>query len=260
VNGQSKFGQCHLCGFVKKLSFEHVPPQSAFNNRPIINPDIRRLLLGSHDDLSHLDRLKGPIQQRGAGAFTLCVNCNQRTGKLYAPSYGYWVRQAARALVQSSFAPSVAISFDVFPLRVLKQIACMFLSANSPRFQDVQTDLVRFVINQHALGFPSHLRIYAYCTTSDRSRQAGVTGVLNMEGGALRHHVFSEISFPPFGYLLTIDSDPIDSRLVDISQFGTFPYDQRATLTIPLRRLTVFTPFPGDFRSREEVHREAACP
>ena len=29
-------GNCHLCGEFKELSFEHIPPKAAFNDRPIL--------------------------------------------------------------------------------------------------------------------------------------------------------------------------------------------------------------------------------
>ena len=32
---QKHIGKCNLCGEVQQLSFEHVPPKSAFNNTPV---------------------------------------------------------------------------------------------------------------------------------------------------------------------------------------------------------------------------------
>jgi hypothetical protein len=29
-------GNCHLCGKYKELSFEHIQPKAAFNDRPIL--------------------------------------------------------------------------------------------------------------------------------------------------------------------------------------------------------------------------------
>jgi hypothetical protein len=31
---RTKNGRCHICGNVGELSFEHVPPEKAFNNKP----------------------------------------------------------------------------------------------------------------------------------------------------------------------------------------------------------------------------------
>ena len=30
-----KYGKCHLCGKQSKLTFEHIPPQKANNNREV---------------------------------------------------------------------------------------------------------------------------------------------------------------------------------------------------------------------------------
>lgn len=63
------FGSCRLCGVEGRLSFEHVPPRAAFNDRPI--------LLYKFDEILNLGPDKTPstggtIQQKGAGAYTLC--------------------------------------------------------------------------------------------------------------------------------------------------------------------------------------------
>ena len=61
-------GTCHICGENKKLFFEHVPPRAAFNDRPIVQASIERLIKKEND----LDDLKGKTYQRGAGGYTLC--------------------------------------------------------------------------------------------------------------------------------------------------------------------------------------------
>lgn len=33
MSKQEHYGICHICGKYGKLSYEHIPPQSAFNNR-----------------------------------------------------------------------------------------------------------------------------------------------------------------------------------------------------------------------------------
>ena len=39
-------GECHICGEIKKLSFEHSPPAKAFNQDPIVYVEMKRLLDG----------------------------------------------------------------------------------------------------------------------------------------------------------------------------------------------------------------------
>jgi len=36
VSRKSPDGVCHICGERGALSFEHIPPKAAFNNRPVV--------------------------------------------------------------------------------------------------------------------------------------------------------------------------------------------------------------------------------
>jgi hypothetical protein len=40
-------GLCHICGKYGKLSFEHSPPEAAFNNRPLVYAAIKKLIATS---------------------------------------------------------------------------------------------------------------------------------------------------------------------------------------------------------------------
>ena len=68
----------------------------------------------------------------------------------------------------------------------------------------------------------------------------------------------SEIAFPPMGYLMTIDSDPPDPRLIDISLFGKYQFSDRRSISLKLPVLPVYTFVPGDYRNRDTAEREAA--
>jgi hypothetical protein len=63
---KQQFGICRLCGTHGKLSFEHVPPESAFNDQRILRSTFEQVL--AKED--NLDDLEGSVQQRGAGAYT----------------------------------------------------------------------------------------------------------------------------------------------------------------------------------------------
>jgi 5-methylcytosine-specific restriction endonuclease McrA len=83
-------GICHICGFHKKLSFEHVPPSAAFNHQRILHIAFEKILASEN-----LDDIPGArVQQRGAGAYTLCESCNNNTGHWYASAYAGWAHQA----------------------------------------------------------------------------------------------------------------------------------------------------------------------
>jgi hypothetical protein len=211
-----KSGICHICGESKELSFEHVPPAAAFNSRPILRTAFEKLL--ESDDF---DNLKGKTQQRGAGAYTLCDKCNNDSGRWYGAAYASWAQQAMAFLIAARGQPTLEYPYRLFPLRVLKQVICMFFSVNSSGFQKVQSDLVRFVLNPYSREFPTAVRIFAFYTLSNRIRTAGAAAMLRGSG----MHVFSEIAFAPLGFVMALsDTPPPDTRLVDIGGFAEFGF------------------------------------
>src|SRR6267378_1445712 len=84
---RGKVGKCHLCGTVGPLSFEHVPPKAAFNNRPVIAYGFDEAIKAGPEQPKG-----GRIRQRGAGAYTLCNRCNNNTGKWYGRFFAGWAR------------------------------------------------------------------------------------------------------------------------------------------------------------------------
>ena len=68
-------------------------------------------------------------------------------------------------------------------------------------------------------------------------------------------HVFSEVTFPPFGFIMSFDNwPPPQSGFCEISSFSKYGYrDWRAGITMKLPLMPIYTLYPGDYRSREET-------
>jgi hypothetical protein len=73
----------------------------------------------------------------------------------------------------------------------------------------------------------------------------------------IRNHILSETTFPPFGYVMTFNSPSPDDRLTDITYFAEYEYNQEGTLSLKLPVLPVYTFFPADYRSRDQVLKDA---
>jgi hypothetical protein len=58
---------------------------------------------------------------------------------------------------------------------------------------------------------------------------------------------------------MTFGSEKPDNRLVDISFFANYRYHEYIPIALRLPVLPVITYFPGDYRSREQIHRDAAA-
>jgi hypothetical protein len=124
----------------------------------------------------------------------------------------------------------------------------MFASANGPEFFDANHSLRRYVLNRDHRGIPSKFRLLAYIhsTHSMSTRQSGITAAMKLLGQ--QPNVFSEIAFPPFGFILTIDSPPPDALLADLTYFTYFGFRHFRSeyIRIPVREVNSY--FPADFR------------
>jgi hypothetical protein len=70
-------------------------------------------------------------------------------------------------------------------------------------------------------------------------------------------HWLVEFALPPFGYVLTIAGEPLDSRPVDTSWFTACGYDEKRSIDLDhLPVLPTHEPFPGDYRTRSEIRRD----
>lgn len=248
-------GTCHICGIYGKLSFEHVPPKKAFNNRRVVRIGFdRAITLGPYDRLG-----KGPIEQRGARVYTLCPTCNNNTGSWYADAFATWCVQGAQVLVKTDFNPRLFTLHYVLPLRVLKQIVTMFFSVNSKEFADVNPELVEFVLNRNRAYLSPKYRFYVYFNrgaSTDRLRYNGLAAMGNFDTGEVT--LLSEISFPPFGYVFTIDSKIPDRRLFEITHFSRYRYDDFKVLEMKPVVLDTPTFISGDYRTPGDVVKQVA--
>jgi hypothetical protein len=77
-------GVCRICGQYGALSFEHVPPQEAFNKSTVIEYTVESWVTKR--------RVKDKQQQGGIGQYTLCETCNSNTGAWYGGEYVKWAR------------------------------------------------------------------------------------------------------------------------------------------------------------------------
>lgn len=243
-------GTCHICGIFGPLSFEHIPPKSAFNNRPVVSLHFEQAISLGPDDV-----VKGPQQQKGMGGYTLCERCNNLTGHWYGDKFVAWCYQGMEILERAGGKPTLIYLNYVFPLRVLKQIVTMFLSVNGDTFHNYHPELARFVLSRDARFLPPKYRFFLYYNVEGRQRTVGVAAVANMETG--NASLLSEITFPPFGYVMTIDSNPPDGRLVEITHFARYAYEDFSVFSQRLPVLPTHVAFPGDYRTKDEIYRDA---
>jgi hypothetical protein len=247
-------GKCRICGSEGPLSFEHVPPKSAFNESPAF--------LQTMDEwMDSGKKRRGRVQQRGFGGFTLCERCNNNTGAWYGSEYVKWARELGRFVLEKPEGASIAKLWlnDVFPLRFLKQAVTCLFSANQPVFGESNPELVSFVLDRDRKGLSPKYEVYLTLVAGSL-RSVGVSAKADVRQRDLnvsRMQVLTEFAHMPFAVRMTLKADFVDP-LGRISHFAQYGFDEKCGIRIALPVGDIASPFPGDYRSEAQVKRDIA--
>ncbi len=176
------------------------------------------------------------------GSRALCDSCNNNTGSWYVPELIRWAQMGVGGLRE--LPPSEREDRDpkpkmavvrfprVHPLRFIKQAVTMLLTANGPgRLRD---ELAPFVLDKTRTGLPSRYSVYLAMVRGSRMRRIGLSSRLSLESG--KAAFLTEIAYPPFAYLLTIDTPEPILRLGNITKFADYSYDDLCDVELPMGR------------------------
>lgn len=242
------WGACSICGTHARLTFEHVPPKRAFNNRPVVYQKFQDII-GTDEEMNPI---KGRVSQKGVGAYTLCAQCNNATGSWYGTSFVDWAYQGLNLILMSRGTSVLYLNFHIFPLRVIKQIVCMFCSVHGTGWAD--EELQEFLLVRERRNLPGKWRLFVYFNTSPHLRQTGIV----VRGSPHGMSCFSELAFPPFGYVITREEMPPDKRLQDITFFARFSFNDWTQIPLKLPLLPVASWIPADYRTKDELEKDIA--
>ena len=243
---------CRICGTDGPLSWEHVPPEAAYNDQRIVRATQEQM-----ETPGTWDGQRGHVQQRGGGDYTLCERCNNNTGAWYGSEYATWAKQALERLAQipAREESPFFVPFRGRPLRFLKQAVAMFFSTNRVGFASDHPTLVKFVLDRSETGLPPKYRFDLVLVRGGFARASGIYGSTNLAAGTTE--VASEVAHYPFALRLIL-SDGGSERHGAIEHFARFGPDEEREVWLYTIAGHVSTKFPGDYRSPERVEREAA--
>ncbi|MEA2512222.1 MAG: hypothetical protein QOJ59_1709 [Thermomicrobiales bacterium] len=198
------------------------------------------------------------LNHRGAGAFTLCEDCNKKTGAWYVNHFAKWCYQGADVLVRSNFNPKLIYLHYILPLPVIKQLYVMVFSVNSARWREKHPELEQFVGDPRRRWLNPKYRAFVYYNVEGCYRNVGSgMAVLDLNRGNRVLQV-TEISFPPFGYVVTWDGSCPDPQLCEITHFCRYDYDEFEVAPLYLPVLPTHENFPLDYRTRKQIDDQAA--
>jgi hypothetical protein len=245
----AEMGYCWLCGKWRPLTEEHIPPRKAFNSAPVLEQFIS-------DRSKQIGRISWELRryEKGVVERSLCGPCNSYSGGQYGQHYVHFIRDIAERVDRAPIGATVQVQVE-YPLRLLKAVLQPFISANGKAFVDHNLWIRKFLHHSRNQEWDPLTHLYVYATPVRAGRQTGPSGMLNIFTGSIK--VLSEFTFWPLGSVLT--HMPLDGLpLAPIHQWAKrFRYEDRGPESLSLPVHVISTPFPLDFRSREQVRKDA---
>jgi hypothetical protein len=247
----TKIGKCKLCLETTELNFEHIPPRSAFNkNTKYYILDQTEYYQKAKEYTFENVKPKSRKEQGGIGQFSFCFDCNGFLGSTYVRTYKKFAHIAMN-IIQSNDKNAKAFEFDISDinlLKFLKQITAIFIASNKHSFTESYPELLDFVKNQKATHLSERFRFYMYLNNEGRNRN-GHIHFTNLFG------TVCEFTYPPFGFVLSIDNPKRIMKLSEITNFKHFvKMKMLDKLPIILNKYPTYYPFPMDYRTKQEIN------
>jgi len=240
-------GVCAICGKVRVLTEEHVPPKCAYNRHSILLKHINRDETVSRGEV----RWRTTASRDGRYIVGLCRKCNSRTGSWYGTDYAEFAKAGAESSI-----PSGERGYLVFsgrPAAVAKEGLVCLCTTSGPGVAEGCKELRRLILSNHYRGRPGHLRLWIYLRATVGGHQTGVAGGIDTAVGETR--VVSEFSHWPLGWVISWDDQAI-AELCEVTHWLEMEYKRRTTVTVNVPRLWKPTAYPLDYRTPEQFDRD----
>jgi len=155
----SEKSKCHICGQLRKLTNDHVPPKSCMTLQKV---DVQSMLSLILDSNLIYDNYKLKQQfQNGIKYNTICEECNSKLGLYYDKTLGKFINDLSDIFASKLQIPP-NFTLKSKPFRLIKGILGHSLSA-SLRFPNTVLDQkIRPFIFDEKISIPNDLNIYYY--------------------------------------------------------------------------------------------------
>ncbi|SFP85465.1 hypothetical protein SAMN05660464_4465 [Geodermatophilus dictyosporus] len=244
-------GLCRICGATATLTFEHIPPSSAGNDRRARSSPGLPLL--TSDQPLNFPKTGWTPAQRGVGGYVLCKPCNEFVGQRYILEYGQ-LAAALRKQVDGAFA-ALGHAVGGLDLDLAGWALGDVARAGLVTVMDVAVHdrlLRRYpeltnVVRQPGTPLPSTLRLGLTVVLGTRARLSSPVCQADPDGCV----VFSEAALAPFSWTLSFLEPGLRSlpHTADVSEWLHHGQNHRpihAQLKLPVG--AVVSPTPGDYR------------
>lgn len=251
-------GICQICGQLKELTAEHIPPQKAFNSSSAtIYPfkEVTKILTGTDGRMPwDTQGLKGVPQQGGYKRYCLCQPCNNNTGQWYMRTYSDFVNTIHNMIHEENLAAGNSYSFTIqnfYPLRLYKAMMTMMCDINNNCFGD--DNLRQFILTKESNTLDTQrYSLHMFLVSPSITRIKGGAGLFIARNDFV---IVSEVASYPLGFALYLDKPstyvPFGLNVNNLLTAGY--YDQMDVLFHEVPFVELNSHLPVDYRTREQI-------
>ena len=238
---------CQYCGIREAGSREHLPGVAALNDAPV---NIRYLVPDGGE--------MRVVERREADGFvvrTICRHCNQRTGGNYGTAFKEFALQFRKSGVFDAPERRTWISLHrIQPLRVLKQLAAMFLASQVEPVMERWTAVREFVLRRDMRLPAQSLRFFLFRNVSQLGRVSSMSGIgFLFQQPKWETLIAAEVTWPPLGVVFTPDDHPHLAGMKEITDWGQFSFRTRESFGFSVPQYRVETNWPLAYGTPQEV-------
>lgn len=263
---RSLYARCRLCGQLAKLTKEHIPPKSSGNKSRHEKYDLDGWL---RRGFAH-DKVKLEVEQGGIFGYTLCSGCNSLTGKLYGGEYKKWVEIAKNIITGFSSGTISQLDHSMGPFGwevtfgdkqtgavkpgafVRQVLSCMCSLSGTWNLAERHSEVRRIVLEQSVEDLPPKLDLGMSLYLGPKIRTMGPQLKVNLKTGTWVW--CQEIAFPPFAFLLILDSNKERAGTgLMIGEFTKLSVEKEQYFSGISEVGFGWSPYPGDYRSRAAI-------
>lgn len=281
---KKRYGRCRICQKFGRLTKEHVPPASAFNDRAY-----REYYVDQVNQAELLQWTSKEINANGIWVFSLCETCNNKTGTAYGSAYAAFVQSFQDVATPDNADKDLEIKIEnLYPARVVKQVVSMVLSTSNPdsfrqheavsnpfpkkqsqplsgevfgpppdpgKLREVYDELRNFVRKRAAKGLPAGVRLHAFAVAnSGAGVRTGIIAHASLSKGKFLWGVV--VGLWPIHWHLTFQDGEPSTPLLEVTDWAKEDYKTKRTLEIEIPCLWSVGKYPLDFRTPEKLQRD----
>lgn len=245
------FGKCNICQNQSQLSREHVPPKCSLNKMNFKLYEVVDVMTNPKLPWENPQYNNQRIKQGGMSYYSICKECNEKTGKFYSTNYKHFITICAQTLYDLNPEPNTQVCLNkskIKPLNIFKQIISMFNTLNPGLFLKHGVNIKEFLLNVNYKEFCNDINFHIFLT-KDFSQQS----IQAQHRKTVGTVILSEMVHYPLGVIMCLDKR-IDSEYC-INDFLNYAYDEEIEIDIVLNFRERKLPIVADFRTKEQIRQ-----